>query len=177
MQRRIPTIRTLSISMLSFLGVCALSSPLAAHDMFRTMDTNHDGKVTAAEHAAGAKMMFDKMDTDHDGKITAAECDAGHAKMAKEEAKEHEGMKGMHEKGMHRMSGADMVKQLDTDGDGTVSASEHASWSEKMFADADKDHDGSLTMAEMKSAMAMHGDMDMDEDDMAMGKTKPAKHP
>jgi Ca2+-binding EF-hand superfamily protein len=169
--------RTLSVSLLSFLGLCALSAPLAAHDMFRTMDANHDGKITAAEHAAGAKMMFDKMDTNHDGKITAAECDAGHAKMAKEEAKEHEGMKGMHEAGMKRMSGADMVKQLDTDGDGTVSAAEHARWSEKMFADADTDHDGSLTMAEMKSAMAMHGDMDMDKDDMATTKTKDKTHP
>jgi Ca2+-binding EF-hand superfamily protein len=166
MQGRIPTIRVLAL-----LGTCALAAPLAAHDMFRTMDTNHDGKVTATEHAAGAKAMFDKMDADHDGKITAAECDAGHAKMAKEEAME----KGEHHEKMHRMSGADMVKQLDTDGDGTVSAAEHASWSEKMFADADTDHDGSLTMAEMKSAMAMHGDMDMDKDDM--GTTKAKTHP
>jgi Ca2+-binding EF-hand superfamily protein len=163
MQGRYPTIRLLSL-----LGAIAFAAPVAAHDMFKTMDTNHDGKISAEEHAAGAKAMFDKMDADHDGKITAAECDAGHAKMEKMEAKEKGGMH--HEMAERHMSGADMVKQLDTDGDGTVSASEHADWAAKMFAKADANHDGGVTQAEMKSAHAAM-DMDMDADDM--GKTKP----
>ncbi len=40
------------------------------------MDTNHDGVVSADEHAAGAKQMFAKMDADHDGNVTATEMDA-----------------------------------------------------------------------------------------------------
>jgi len=155
MQGRFPT-----IPLLSLLGAIAFATPVAAHDMFRTMDTNHDGKISAAEHTAGAKAMFDRMDADHDGKITAAECDAGHAKMEQAEAKEKGGMH--HEMAEHHKSGADMVKMLDTDGDGTVSASEHDAWATKMFSDADANHDGNLTMAEMKSA---HAKMDMDADD------------
>ena len=166
MQHRVPTIRLLPL-----LGLVALAAPLAAHDMFKTMDANHDGKISAEEHAAGAKAMFDKMDADHDGKITAAECDAGHAKMEAEE-KGEKGEKGEHHMGMHRMSGADMVKQLDTDGDGTVSASEHADWAAKMFAKADTNHDGSVTAAEMKAAHASM-DMDHDMDDMHHGHHAP----
>ena len=83
-------------TLLPLLGAIAFVAPVAAHDMFKTMDTNHDGKISAEEHAAGAKAMFDKMDADHDGKITAAECDAGHAKMEAEE----KGEKGEHHMGM-----------------------------------------------------------------------------
>jgi hypothetical protein len=50
------------------------------HEM-QMMDTNHDGKISAAEHAAGAKKMFEMMDANKDGKVTAAEMDAAHSKM------------------------------------------------------------------------------------------------
>ena len=42
------------------------------------MDTNHDGRLSADEHAAGAKTMFARMDADHDGQVTAAEMVAAH---------------------------------------------------------------------------------------------------
>ena len=154
MQGRVPTIRVLS-----FLCVFALSAPLAAHDLFKKMDTNHDGKISAAEHTAAAQEMFNRMDSDHDGKVTAAEAEAGHDRLEIREAKE----KGtMHDESMdkHRMSGADMVKAMDTDGDGTVSASEHAAEADKMFARVDANHDGFMTADEMKTAhMAMQDDM------------------
>lgn len=41
------------------------------------MDTNNDGKLSAAEHAAGAKKMFSKMDSDRDGSLTAQEVREG----------------------------------------------------------------------------------------------------
>src|SRR6476660_5143993 len=160
MQGRIPTIRSLS-----FLCVFAMSAPLAAHDLFKKMDTNHDGKISAAEHTAAAQEMFNRMDSDHDGKVTAAECEAGHDRLEVREAKE----KGtMHDEAMdkHRMSGAEMVKTMDTDGDGTVSASEHAAAAEKIFAKVDANHDGYMTAAEMKAAHGMMHE-DMDDDDMA----------
>ena len=47
------------------------------------MDTNHDGVVSADEHAAGAKQMFAKVDADHDGNVTATEMDAAHHAMMK----------------------------------------------------------------------------------------------
>ena len=54
-----------------------------AHDhekmmgMMDQMDTNHDGMISADEHAAHAKMMFDKMDANHDGMISKDEMSAG----------------------------------------------------------------------------------------------------
>jgi len=146
------------------LVALVLAVPVGAHDLFKKMDTNHDGKISAAEHTAAAQEMFNRMDSDHDGKITAAETEAGHDRLEIREAKE----KGtMHDESMdkHRMSGADMVKAMDTDGDGTVSASEHAAAAEKIFAKVDANHDGYMTAAEMKSAHGMVHDMD--DDDMA----------
>ena len=40
---------------------------------FKSMDTDGDGRISRAEHAAGARMMFDKMDTNHDGIVTQQE--------------------------------------------------------------------------------------------------------
>ena len=53
-------------------------------DMMKAVDTDHDGKISATEHAAHAKAMFDKIDANHDGIVDKAEMDAG--------------MKMMHEK-------------------------------------------------------------------------------
>ena len=65
-----------------------VASPARAHNkggdedhMFKMMDTDGDGKISAEEHAAGAKKMFDMMDTNHDGYLTKAEMAAGHRSM------------------------------------------------------------------------------------------------
>lgn len=42
------------------------------------MDANHDGTITATEHAAAARAMFARMDSNHDGFISKAEMEAGH---------------------------------------------------------------------------------------------------
>lgn len=67
-------------SLLSLLGALALSpAAFAQHaDMFATMDSNGDGKISAEEHAAGAGAMFAKVDANHDGSVTAEEMKAGH---------------------------------------------------------------------------------------------------
>jgi len=61
------------------IGLAAAST--FAHDkgadMMAKMDTNHDGNVSTAEHAAFAQSMFDKMDANHDGMVSKAEMDAG----------------------------------------------------------------------------------------------------
>jgi hypothetical protein len=59
-------------------------SPLAFaqhHDMLGMMDSNGDGQVSAAEHAAAAQAMFDKADANHDGNLTADEMMAAHGDM------------------------------------------------------------------------------------------------
>jgi hypothetical protein len=56
---------------------------------------------------------------------------------------------------------ADLMGRMDGNGDGRISAEEHAAGAQAMFAAADADHDGYVTAAEMKAghaAMDEHGD-------------------
>ncbi len=50
-------------------------------DMMMQADTNHDGMISAEEHAAYAKKMFDMADTNHDGMLSRDEIMAMHKKM------------------------------------------------------------------------------------------------
>ena len=69
----------------------------------------------------------------------------------------------------HRMPSHDMMAMMDPDGDGRVSAAEHAAGAQAMFEKADADKDGSLSHEEMMAAHkpkgmeghAMHGDKKM----------------
>jgi Ca2+-binding EF-hand superfamily protein len=112
-------------------------------DMFQMMDTDRDGKISPAEHAAGSRMMFQKMDANHDGKVTAAEMDVFHAKMAV-------GQKAT----PMTMSSAEKIKAIDTNGDGALSAEEHAAGSKMMFDKMDTDKDGYLSKAELEAGHA-----------------------
>ena len=57
---------------LLWLGLAlALPAAFAAKDLFKAMDENHDGRISADEHAAGARALFQKMDANQDGKVTA----------------------------------------------------------------------------------------------------------
>lgn len=42
------------------------------------IDTDNDGRLSADEHASGARSMFAKMDGNSDGALTQIEFDAGH---------------------------------------------------------------------------------------------------
>ena len=124
------------------LGAMLLVPALAsADDKFKQMDTNGDGAISSAEHAAGAQKMFTAMDTNKDGYVSAAEMDAQWNAKAGKDAK----MSGM------KMSAAEKIKEVDTDGDGRLSAAEHAAGSEKMFAKMDTNSDGKITAAEMEA--------------------------
>ena len=109
---------------------------------FQAMDADHDGKVTRDEHSAAAKKMFDAMDGNEDGKVTAAEMEAAHERVAGRKAKPGE------------MKAAEKIKTIDTDGDGVLSAAEHAAGSGTMFEAMDADRDGSLTEAELAAGHA-----------------------
>src|SRR6185295_12490502 len=120
------------------------------------MDTDGDGSISAAEHAAGAKQMFAKMDADGDGIVTAKEMEAAHKDMptAKGSAGESDtgtasrlGKSDTH----HDKSAAAKIKMIDTDGDGAITAAEHDAGSKKMFEKMDKDHDGKLSAAEIQA--------------------------
>ena len=129
----------LTLASVSFAGE---SKPDTAAADFMKMDTNKDGKVSADEHAAGAKQMFDTMDRNKDGKVTAAEMEAAHERVTGRKAKESD------------MSAAEKIKVVDTDGDGVLTNEEHAVGSRAMFEKMDTDKNGFLTKDELAAGHA-----------------------
>jgi len=109
---------------------------------FRAMDANHDGKVTRDEHAAAAKGMFTAMDASKDGRVTAAEMDAAYERVTGHKARTGD------------MPAAEKIKVIDKDGDGVLTADEHAAGSRSMFDAMDTDKDGALTEAELAAGHA-----------------------
>ena len=139
------TFRKMGFSSMVMVGTATLASVLfaagpkasAVDAEFKAMDTNKDGKVSAEEHAAASKKMFDVMDANKDGKVTAAEMTAAHQRITGKKAKKSD------------LSAVDKSKVIDTDGDGILSAEEHAAGSRAMFAKMDTDKDGFLTKDEL----------------------------
>ena len=128
------TRKALFIAVLGMTCGAALAHGPGKGDKFKMMDTDGNGSISSAEHAAGVTKMFTEMDADKDGFVTTAEMDARHA------AKGDKAMK---------MSSADKIKAMDTDGDGKLSSAEHDAGAAKMFTDMDGDKDGSLSKSEM----------------------------
>jgi len=114
----------------------------AADAQFKAMDLDGDGRLTPAEHAAGARRMFVAMDANGDGKVTAAEMDAAQEKITGRKA------------GPSDMSSADKIKVVDADGDGILTADEHATASRAMFEKMDTDKDGFVSKAEFAAGHA-----------------------
>lgn len=113
-----------------------------ADDKFKLMDTDGDGKVTRAEHAAGAQAMFGKMDANADGVVTADEMSAVHPE------KNSSKLRFWEKKDKDEMSAAEKISVIDTNGDGKISRSEHEAGSDKMFTKMDANDDGVLTKDE-----------------------------
>ncbi len=131
---------------LVILCVCAMAGDASAADhpsedlidaQFKSMDTDGDGRLSPDEHAAGAKRMFDAMDVDKDGTVTIAEMDAVHKNIPGKEPKSSD------------LSSVEKIKVVDKNGDGLLSAEEHAAGSKKMFSKMDTDRDGFLSRAEL----------------------------
>ena len=58
------------------LPASAGDKPGCTHEAALTQDVEGNGQLTAASHLAGATKRFDTMDSDKDGKLTAAELNA-----------------------------------------------------------------------------------------------------
>lgn len=160
--------RLIPVAIASILCGVALAGG-GKDDHTKMMDQNGDGKITAAEHAAGAKEMFSKMDADKDGQVTAAEMDAMHESMMKDKDKGHATARtesGPNEEKMadkkaydpsgtgksmpKMMSSEQKIAKMDTNNDGKLSAAEYTAGSKQMFSKMDKDGDGALTAQEMR---------------------------
>lgn len=73
--------RTALLLALSVFACGAQAASPTGADKVRTMDTDKDGKVSAAEHAASAQKMFAMLNTNQDGTLSAAEFDAADARV------------------------------------------------------------------------------------------------
>jgi Ca2+-binding EF-hand superfamily protein len=142
---RTPKRRPLLIALAAGAGVALALNAFAAEPApseFRAMDANHDGKISRDEHAAAAKGMFAAMDASKDGRVTAAEMDAAYERVTGQKAKPGD------------MPAAEKIKVIDKDGDGVLTADEHATGSRSLFDAMDTDKDGALTEAELAAGHA-----------------------
>ena len=138
--RRLMIVCGLTLSSVAF----AESPPneKAGDAYFKAMDTNGDDKLSPDEHAAGAKKMFDRMDENIDGTVTPEEMDAAHEKVAGKKTTKAD------------MSSAEKIKAVDMNGDGVLTAEEHAAGSKKMFDKMDTNKDGFLSKDELEAGHA-----------------------
>lgn len=117
------------------------------YTMFKSMDTDGDGKLTRAEYVAGSKQLFADMDTDRDGQVTVAEMTALYAMKTGQPAKAGEPTAGE--------MAAQIIKLNDTNKDGRLSADEHAAGDEAMFIKLDTNKDGWLSESECEAGKKM----------------------
>jgi Ca2+-binding EF-hand superfamily protein len=113
-------------------------------DMFTRMDSNHDGRISAQEHDAGAAAKFARNDANHDGMLDADEM---RSRMGRQAG-------GMHAGGMQ---GNDWMAKMDGNHDGVITADEHAAMAKAMFDRMDANHDGRLAGAELEGGHGMRG--------------------
>jgi Ca2+-binding EF-hand superfamily protein len=106
------------------------------------MDANGDGKVSRAEHAAGAKKMLAECDANKDGIVTAAEMDAAMKNSGEMAAPDDK-------------SSAEKIKEIDQDGDGKLTTAEHDAGTAKMFGKMDTNGDGFLSKEECDAGMKL----------------------
>ena len=130
-----------------------IEAKVARH--FAQLDTNHDGFLTQAEADAGmqalqARLMgghrehhpsFEQLDANRDGAISRSEWNANEAQREQRIAgrdRKHDGQPDM-----HRMGGPGGAQRFGG----------------QMFALADANHDGRVTLQEAQAAMLRHFDM------------------
>lgn len=137
-----PCMITCGLVLSTIAGARAQQVQKPVDAQFNAMDSDRDGRLSPAEHAAGAKRMFDFMDANRDGEVTATEMDASQQKLTG------------HKAGDRDLSSAEKIKVVDTDRNGILTASEHASGSTTMFGRMDTNKDGFVSKPEMAAGHA-----------------------
>ena len=133
--------RTLSAVALAVAAACASLPASAGdksncpHEAALTQDVEGSGQLTSASHLAGAAKRFEMMDTNRDGKATAAEVNSSRGAesivwanqqiSATEKVRQLDINKdGALTAQEYADSSQKMFNQLDVDGDGVLSAAE-----------------------------------------------------
>lgn len=123
----------------------------------RSLDKNHDGRVTKDEFLAGSKKRFAKADANKDGVISPQEGKAAKAalkeKQAKREAKRLAEGKPV-KRGKPAKAAKPYLSTLDANKDGRVSQKEYLARREKQFSKMDANRDGSVSRDEARQAKA-----------------------
>ena len=152
MRTLLTRIAPLALSLGLFLPVALAEDPPKAPPppdlgdlTFHAMDKNGDGRVSEDEHAAASKTMFETMDTNKDGKVTAEEMTVAAEKLT--------GKKSM----PSGLTAAEKIKGWDKDGDGALSAAEHAAGVQARFKVIDHDMDHYLSADEAAGARLKMG--------------------
>lgn len=104
----------------------------ASPKTFSKADVDSNGKITSAELTPRADRRFARLDTDSNGQVTVAEIDAALQKSLERRRTR-------------------MLETLDTDKDGQISRAELEGAVDRLIAAADADHDGGVTMEEVRS--------------------------
>ena len=120
-----------------------LPDPVA--EAFAALDRDGDGKVSAVEHAEGAKARFDALDADRNYHLSAAELEQATAT-------------GAAVTGQLAAGTVSIASNANDDNDnGEISPEESRAQAEAEFLGRDADRDGSLSLEEMRRVVAPAG--------------------
>lgn len=138
-------------------GSKAPAAKRPAKPPLRSLDANHDGRVTKEEYLAGTKRRFAKADANRDGVISAQEAKAAKLALKEKQARRDAKRVAKGKPVKPRKSGTSAkpyLSALDANKDGRVSQKEYLARREKKFKEMDVNRDGVVSREEARSGKA-----------------------